>query len=122
MLEGIAGFKTKGQVVIYPAPARGLDAALVNTLSPGDQVLMYETGHFASLWQKMALKLGLQPEFLAGDWRTGANPAAIEKRLREDTGHRLKAVCVVHNETSTGVTSRIGEVRKAIDAAKHPRC
>ena len=81
---------------------------------------MYETGHFASLWQKMALKLGLQPEFLAGDWRTGADPAAIERRLREDSGHRLKAVCVVHNETSTGVTSRIGEVRKAIDAAKHP--
>jgi len=114
-------FKTKGQVVIYPASGTGAwEAALVNTLSPGDQVLMYETGHFASLWQKMALKLGLQPEFLAGDWRAGADPAAIERRLREDSGHRLKAVCVVHNETSTGVTSRIGEVRKAIDAAKHP--
>jgi alanine-glyoxylate transaminase/serine-glyoxylate transaminase/serine-pyruvate transaminase len=81
---------------------------------------MYETGHFATLWQKMALKLGLQPEFLAGDWRTGADPAAIEKRLRADTGQRIKAVCVVHNETSTGVTSRIGEVRKALDAAQHP--
>jgi len=114
-------FKTKGQVVIYPASGTGAwEAALVNTLSSGDQVLMYETGHFASLWQKMALKLGLQPEFLAGDWRTGADPAVIEKRLREDAGHRIKAVCVVHNETSTGVTSRIGEVRKAIDAAKHP--
>ena len=114
-------FKTKGQVVIYPASGTGAwEAALVNTLSSGDQVLMYETGHFASLWQKMALKLGLQPEFLAGDWRTGTDPAVIEKRLREDTGHRIKAVCVVHNETSTGVTSRIGEVRKAIDAAKHP--
>jgi alanine-glyoxylate transaminase/serine-glyoxylate transaminase/serine-pyruvate transaminase len=114
-------FKTKGQVVIYPASGTGAwEAALVNTLSPGDQVLMYETGHFASLWQKMAAKLGLQPEFLTGDWRTGADPVAIEKRLREDAGHRLKAVCVVHNETSTGVTSRIGEVRKAIDAAKHP--
>jgi alanine-glyoxylate transaminase/serine-glyoxylate transaminase/serine-pyruvate transaminase len=81
---------------------------------------MYETGHFATLWQKMALKLGLQPEFIAGDWRTGADPAAIEKRLRADTAQRIKAVCVVHNETSTGVTSRVGEVRKAIDAAKHP--
>jgi alanine-glyoxylate transaminase/serine-glyoxylate transaminase/serine-pyruvate transaminase len=122
VLEGMKRvFKTKGQVVIYPASGTGAwEAALVNTLSPGDQVLMYETGHFASLWQKMALKLGLQPEFLAGDWRTGADPAAIEKRLREDAGHRVKAVCVVHNETSTGVTSRIGEVRKAIDAAKHP--
>jgi alanine-glyoxylate transaminase/serine-glyoxylate transaminase/serine-pyruvate transaminase len=114
-------FKTKAQVVIYPASGTGAwEAALVNTLSPGDQVLMYETGHFAGLWQKMAAKLGLQPEFLTGDWRTGADPVAIEKRLREDAGHRLKAVCVVHNETSTGVTSRIGEVRKAIDAAKHP--
>jgi alanine-glyoxylate transaminase/serine-glyoxylate transaminase/serine-pyruvate transaminase len=81
---------------------------------------MYETGHFASLWQKMAQKLGLAPEFLDGDWRTGADPARIEKRLREDAAHRIKAVCVVHNETSTGVTSRVGEVRKAIDAAKHP--
>jgi len=122
VLDGMKrGFKTKGQVVIYPASGTGAwEAALVNTLSSGDQVLMYETGHFASLWQKMALKLGLQPEFLAGDWRTGADPAVIEKRLREDAGHRIKAVCVVHNETSTGVTSRIGEVRKAIDAAKHP--
>jgi alanine-glyoxylate transaminase / serine-glyoxylate transaminase / serine-pyruvate transaminase len=122
VLEGMKRvFKTKGQVVIYPASGTGAwEAALVNTLSAGDQVLMYETGHFSSLWQKMALKLGLQPEFLAGDWRTGADPAAIEKRLREDAGHRIKAVCVVHNETSTGVTSRIGEVRKAIDAAKHP--
>jgi alanine-glyoxylate transaminase/serine-glyoxylate transaminase/serine-pyruvate transaminase len=122
VLEGMKRvFKTQGQVVIYPASGTGAwEAALVNTLSAGDQVLMYETGHFASLWQKMALKLGLQPEFLAGDWRTGADAAAIEKRLREDAGHRIKAVCVVHNETSTGVTSRIGEVRKAIDAAKHP--
>jgi alanine-glyoxylate transaminase/serine-glyoxylate transaminase/serine-pyruvate transaminase len=114
-------FGTRGEVVIYPASGTGAwEAALVNTLSPGDAVLMYETGHFASLWQKMAAKLGLKPEFLPGDWRTGADPAAIEKRLREDAGHRIKAVCVVHNETSTGVTSRIGEVRKAIDAARHP--
>jgi alanine-glyoxylate transaminase/serine-glyoxylate transaminase/serine-pyruvate transaminase len=122
VLEGMKRvFKTSGQVVIYPASGTGAwEAALVNTLSAGDLVLMYETGHFATLWQKMALKLGLQPEFLAGDWRTGADPAAIEKRLRADSAHRIKAVCVVHNETSTGVTSRIGEVRKAIDAAKHP--
>ena len=114
-------FKTKGEVVIYPASGTGAwEAALVNTLSPGDGVLMYETGHFAALWQKMALKLGLQPEFLAGDWRTGADPARIEKRLREDREQRIKAVCVVHNETSTGVTSRISEVRRAIDAAQHP--
>ncbi|MGH8686325.1 MAG: pyridoxal-phosphate-dependent aminotransferase family protein [Burkholderiales bacterium] len=122
VLEGMKRvFKTRGHVVIYPASGTGAwEAALVNTLSPGDTVLMYETGQFASLWQKMATKLGLKPEFLPGDWRTGADPAAIEKRLREDSGQRIKAVCVVHNETSTGVTSRIGEVRKAIDAAKHP--
>jgi alanine-glyoxylate transaminase/serine-glyoxylate transaminase/serine-pyruvate transaminase len=114
-------FQTAGDVVIYPASGTGAwEAALVNTLSPGDAVLMYETGHFATLWQKMAARLGLQPEFIGGDWRTGADPAAIEKRLRADAGHRIKAVCVVHNETSTGVTSRIGEVRKAIDAARHP--
>ena len=122
VLEGMKRvFKTSGEVVIYPASGTGAwEAALVNTLSAGDQVLMYETGHFATLWQKMAAKLGLQPEFIAGDWRTGADPAAIEKRLRADTAQRIKAVCVVHNETSTGVTSRIGEVRKAIDAARHP--
>ncbi|MGD9951684.1 MAG: alanine--glyoxylate aminotransferase family protein [Burkholderiales bacterium] len=122
VLEGMKRvFGTRAHVVIYPASGTGAwEAALVNTLSPGDAVLMYETGHFASLWQKMATKLGLKPEFLAGDWRTGADPAALEKRLREDTGQRIKAVCVVHNETSTGVTSRIAEVRKAIDAAKHP--
>ena len=114
-------FKTKGEVVIYPASGTGAwEAALVNTLSPGDGVLMYETGHFAALWQKMALKLGLQPEFLAGDWRTGVDAARIEQRLREDRAQRIKAVCVVHNETSTGVTSRIPEVRRAIDAAQHP--
>ncbi|MDA1116984.1 MAG: aminotransferase class V-fold PLP-dependent enzyme [Proteobacteria bacterium] len=122
VLEGMRQvFKTKGEVVIYPASGTGAwEAALVNTLSPGDAVLMYETGHFASLWQKMAQKLGLAPEFLAGDWRTGADPARIEQRLRADQPRRIKAVCVVHNETSTGVTSRIAEVRKAIDAAQHP--
>ncbi len=122
----IAGMKrvfksTQGEVVIYPASGTGAwEAALVNTLSPGDQVLMYETGHFATLWQKMATKLGLNVEFIAGDWRHGADPAAIEKRLRADTDKRIKAVAVVHNETSTGVTSRLAEVRQAIDAAKHP--
>jgi alanine-glyoxylate transaminase/serine-glyoxylate transaminase/serine-pyruvate transaminase len=113
--------KTKGAVVIYPASGTGAwEAALVNTLSPGDKVLMYETGHFATLWQKLAQRLGLQPEFIAGDWRRGADAAAIEARLTEDKQHTIKAVCVVHNETSTAVTSRIAEVRKAIDRAKHP--
>ena len=114
-------FRTEAHVVIYPASGTGAwEAALVNTLSPGDRVLMSETGQFAALWQKLATRLGLVTEFLPGDWRHGADPAAIQKRLAEDTGHTIKAVCVVHNETSTGVTSRIGEVRKAIDAAKHP--
>ena len=124
--EVLAGMKrvfksTKGEVVIYPASGTGAwEAALVNTLSPGDRVLMYETGHFATLWQKMAAKLGLEVDFIAGDWRRGADPEVIEKKLRADTGKRIKAVCAVHNETSTGVASRIGEVRKAIDAAEHP--
>jgi len=122
VLEGMKRvFRTAGRVVIYPASGTGAwEAALVNTLSPGDSVLMYETGHFASLWHKMALRLGLKPEFLAGDWRNGADPEAIEQHLRADGGYRIKAVCVVHNETSTGVTSRIAAVRKAIDAARHP--
>jgi alanine-glyoxylate transaminase/serine-glyoxylate transaminase/serine-pyruvate transaminase len=114
-------FKTAGPVVIYPASGTGAwEAALVNTLSPGDRVLMFETGHFASLWHGMARKLGLQPEFLEGDWRSGADPARIEEVLKADRDHEIKAVCVVHNETSTGVTSRVGEVRKAIDRAGHP--
>ena len=122
----LAGLKrvfksTQGEVVIYPASGTGAwEAALVNTLSSGDRVLMAETGHFATLWQKMAGKLGLQVEFLSTDWRHGADPEAITKRLRADGAKEFKAVCVVHNETSTGVTSRIGEVRKAIDAAGHP--
>ena len=114
-------FQTKAPVVIYPASGTGAwEAALVNTLSPGDKVLMVETGHFAMLWQSMASKLGLAPEFIKGDWRHGADPAAIEARLTEDRKREIKAVCVVHNETSTGVTSRIGEARKAIDRAQHP--
>jgi len=124
--EVLAGMKrvfksTQGEVVIYPASGTGAwEAALVNTLSPGDRVLMYETGHFATLWQKMAAKLGLEVEFIPSDWRRGTDPEAIEKKLRADTDQRIKAVCVVHNETSTGVVSRVPEVRKAIDAAKHP--
>ena len=114
-------FKTKGHVVIFPASGTGAwEAALVNTLSPGDTVLMYETGQFASLWQTLALRMHIQPEFIAGDWRRGADPAAIEARLTADQSHTIKAVCVVHNETSTGATSRIPEVRKAMDRAKHP--
>ena len=122
VLEGIKTiFKTKGPVIIYPASGTGAwEAALSNALSPGDKVLMYETGHFATLWKNMAQKLGLEAEFIASDWRSGADAAAIEARLREDKAHAIKAVCVVHNETSTGATSRIDEVRRAIDAATHP--
>jgi len=118
-------FQTKHPVVIYPASGTGAwEAALANTLSPGDAVLMYETGHFASLWNKMATRLGLKTEFLGlpgvEGWRRGVQADLIEKRLRADTQHQIKAVCVVHNETSTGVTSDIRAVRKAIDAARHP--
>lgn len=114
-------FKTEGPVIIYPASGTGAwEAALVNTMSPGDKVLMYETGHFATLWKKMAEKLGINPEFIESDWREGVDPARVEERLRQDTNREIKAVCVVHNETSTGATSRIDEVRAAIDAAGHP--
>lgn len=114
-------FKCDGPVVIYPASGTGAwEAALVNTLSPGDHVLMYETGHFASLWKAMAMRLGLEPEFMQGDWRAGVDPAGIQARLSDDRGHSIKAVCVVHNETSTGCTTRIDEVRKAIDSVGHP--
>lgn len=116
-----AVFRTAQPVVIYPASGTGAwEAALVNTLSPGDRVLMVETGWFATLWREMAERLALRPEFIATDWRRGADPAAIEARLREDRGREIKAVCVVHNETSTGCASRIDEVRRAIDAAGHP--
>lgn len=124
-LEVIEGskkvFKTKNPVIIYPSSGTGAwEAAIVNTLSPGDKVLMVETGHFATLWRAMADKLKLDVEFVPGDWRHGASPEEIEARLSKDKGHSFKAVMVVHNETSTGVTSRIAEIRKAIDAAKHP--
>jgi len=114
-------FKTDAHVVIYPASGTGAwEAALVNTLSPGDRVVMAETGQFATLWRKLAERLGLVVEFLPGDWRHGADPAAIEQRLTADRTHDIKAVCVVHNETSTGVTSRVPEVREAIDRTGHP--
>src|SRR5207248_7094649 len=114
-------FKTNGHVFLYPASGTGAwEAALVNVLSPGDRVLMYETGHFATLWKNMAVKLGAVPEFLESDWRTGVDPNRIEQRLRADAKREIKAVCVVHNETSTGVTSHVAEIRKAIDAAGHP--
>ena len=114
-------FQTRSPVVIYPASGTGAwEAALVNTLCPGDRVLMFETGHFATLWHNMANKLGLVPEFIKGDWRHGVDAGAIEARLAQDRTHEIKAVCVVHNETSTGVTTRVPEVRKAIDCAGHP--
>ena len=114
-------FKTQGTVVIFPASGTGAwEAALVNTLSPGNRVLMYETGQFATLWHGMATRLGLKPEFIASDWRRGADAGAIEAKLTADRAHEIKAVCVVHNETSTGATTRVGEIRKAIDRARHP--
>ena len=114
-------FKTEQPVVIYPASGTGAwEAALVNTLSPGDRVLMIETGQFATLWKKLAERLGLEPEFVSGDWRHGIDPEQVEAILREDRAHTIKAVCCVHNETSTGVTSRIAEVRAAMDSAQHP--
>ena len=131
VLSGIQQiFKTRHPVVIYPASGTGAwEAGLSNVLSPGDQVLMYETGHFASLWHKMAQRLGIQTEFLAEpgtehgvplSWRRGVNASLIQARLEADKAHQIKAVCVVHNETSTGVTSDISAVRRAIDAAQHP--
>jgi len=121
-LEGMKSiFKTEGRVVIYPSSGTGAwEAAMVNTLSPGDTVLMYETGHFAMLWKKLAEKLGLKPVFIEGDWRSGADASAIEEHLRGDTGHKIKAVCVVHNETSTGSVTDVAATRRAIDAAGHP--
>jgi alanine-glyoxylate transaminase/serine-glyoxylate transaminase/serine-pyruvate transaminase len=114
-------FGTTDPVVIYPASGTGAwEAALVNTLSPGDKVLFFETGHFAMLWEHMAGALGLDVEVVPGDWRHGVDPAAVQERLAADTAREVKAVCVVHNETSTGVTSRIGAVREAMDAADHP--
>ena len=114
-------FKTQSHAVIFPASGTGAwESALVNCLQEGDLVLMVETGHFASLWQKMATRLGLETEFLTTDWRRGVDPQQIEDRLGQDTGQKIKAICVVHNETSTGSTSRVGDVRLAMDNAGHP--
>jgi alanine-glyoxylate transaminase/serine-glyoxylate transaminase/serine-pyruvate transaminase len=114
-------FKTAGPVIIYPSSGTGAwEAAIVNTLSPGDRVLMVETGHFATLWRGIAERFGVEVEFMPGDWRRGVDPAAIEARLAEDHAHRFAAVMVVHNETSTGCTSRIPAVRRALDATGHP--
>jgi alanine-glyoxylate transaminase/serine-glyoxylate transaminase/serine-pyruvate transaminase len=123
--EVVAGmkrvFQTEDTVVIYPSSGTGAwEAALSNTLSPGDHVIMFETGHFAALWRQMATRLGLEVEFVPGDWRHGVDPALVQEKLTADREHRLKAVCIVHNETSTGVTSRIAEIRGAIDRAGHP--
>ena len=122
IIEGLKYvFQTQQPVVIYPASGTGAwEAALVNCFSPGDSLLMVETGHFATLWQKMAGKLGLQVELIATDWRRGADAAVVEAKLKQDKTHAIKGVCVVHNETSTGATSRIAPIRKAIDAAGHP--
>ena len=122
VLEGCRTiFRTKGPVVIYPGSGTGAwEATIVNTLSSGDRVLMFETGHFATLWRQMAARWGIEVEFVPGDWRHCVDPALVEAKLAEDRGHSFKAVMVVHNETSTGVTSRIPAIRKAIDAAGHP--
>ena len=122
VLEGLKQiFKTSSTVVIYPSSGTGAwEAALVNTLSPGDKVLMFETGYFATLWRNMAVKLGLDVDFVSGDWRRGVDPAVVEEKLSEDKKHHIKALMVVHNETSTGVTSRVPEVRKAVDRTGHP--
>jgi alanine-glyoxylate transaminase/serine-glyoxylate transaminase/serine-pyruvate transaminase len=121
-IEGLQQiFKTTGPVVIYPSSGTGAwEAALVNTLSPGDTVLMFETGHFATLWKNMAARLGLQVDFVPGDWRHGVDPEVVEAKLAADRSHAIKAVAIVHNETSTGVTSRVAEVRRRMDTAGHP--
>ena len=114
-------FQTEDTVVVYPSSGTGAwEAALTNTLSPDERVLMFETGHFATLWHQMATRLGLDIEFVPGDWRHGVDPALVEEKLAADKAHAVKAVCVVHNETSTGVTSRIAEIREAIDRTHHP--
>ncbi len=114
-------FKTSEPVIIFPASGTGAwEAALVNTLSAGDKILMFETGHFSTLWLDIAKKFKIEVDFVEGDWRTGVDPNIVEQKLKEDKDNKIKAVCAVHNETSTGVTSRIGEIRKAMDNAEHP--
>ena len=122
VLEGVREiFQTAGAVVMYPASGTGAwEAAVVNTLSPGDRVVLFETGHFSHLWRGVAEKFGIQVDYVPGNWRRGANAAELESRLAADRDHAIKAVMVVHNETSTGVTSRIPEIRRALDSARHP--
>jgi len=122
VLEGLQKiFQTKGAAVVYPSSGTGAwEALLVNTLSPGDKVLMFETGHFAVLWKDVALRFGLSVDFVPTDWRRGADPAVAEAKLAEDKAHAIKAVAIVHNETSTGATSRVAEIRKAMDRVGHP--
>ena len=122
VLEGLkAVFQTAGRVIIFPSSGTGAwEAALVNTLSPGDKVLMFDIGQFAAGWHDMAVKFGLNVDFVPGDWRRGVDPQIVEAKLGDDRNHQIKAVCVVHNETSTGVTSRVGAVREAINRARHP--
>jgi alanine-glyoxylate transaminase / serine-glyoxylate transaminase / serine-pyruvate transaminase len=122
VLRGVARLcGTSGPVALYPSSGTGAwEAALVNTLSPGDRVLAFETGHFAVLWSRMAGRLGLEVDLVPGDWRRGVDPAQVHERLSADRGHSIKAVTVVHNETSTGVASRIPRIRAAIDSAGHP--
>ncbi len=114
-------FKTESYVFIFPASGSGAwESAMSNTLSPGDKVLMYETGQFATLWNQMAQRIGLKTDFIPSDWRTGVDPAKIEEKLREDKAHEIKAVCVVHHETSGGLLSDLAAIRKAIDSCNHP--
>tara|TARA_A100001015_G_scaffold318308_1_gene437825 strand:- start:321 stop:1496 length:1176 start_codon:yes stop_codon:yes gene_type:complete len=114
-------FKTDEPVIIFPATGTGAwEAAIVNTLSEGDKVLMFETGQFSSLWHEQAKRFKLDIDFVPGDWRTGADPKIVAEKLSSDKQHKIKALFVVHNETSTGVCSRLEEIRKAMDAAKHP--
>jgi alanine-glyoxylate transaminase/serine-glyoxylate transaminase/serine-pyruvate transaminase len=122
VLQGLKEvFKTTGKIIIFPSSGSGAwEGALVNTLSPGDKVLMFDIGQFAALWREVAVKLGLDVDFVPGDWRHGADPEVVEAKLSEDRGHKIKAVGVVHNETSTGVTSRVGAVRQAMNRARHP--
>lgn len=122
VLEGLRPiFQTSGPVVIYPSSGSGAwESAIVNTLSPGDRVLMFETGHFSDLWRQIAERMGVQVEYVPGNWRRGVSPADVEARLAADKAHAIRAVMVVHNETSTGVTSRIREIRAAMDRARHP--
>ena len=122
VLEGLKEvFKTTGKVIIFPSSGSGAwEGAMVNTLSPGDKVLMFDIGQFAALWREVAVKFGLDVDFVSGDWRHGVDPQVVEEKLSEDRDHKIKAVGVVHNETSTGVTSRVGAVRQAMNRARHP--